>query len=86
LTGRSTAYKSWTERLNRLGGDFSDAQRIQLLRAKVQGTSGRMLNGAVAGNAYNAAQEDEAGIVQNVLTINATIVEKLDMLSELVLI
>jgi len=52
FTGGSTANKTWTEGLNRRTGDLTDAQKIQLLRAKVHGTAGRMLDD------YNSAVND----------------------------
>ena len=58
FTGGSTAYKTWTEGFNRLTGDLTDAQKIQLLRAKVHGTAGRMLDEEVSGNDYNSAVND----------------------------
>jgi hypothetical protein len=51
-----------TEGFDRLERDLTDAQRIQLLRAKVQRLAGRILDGVVAGNAYSAAQDDATRI------------------------
>ena len=39
--------QEWTEGFNRLGGDLIHAQRIEILRAKVQATSEGMLNEVV---------------------------------------
>ena len=47
FTGVSASCKSWTEGFNRLGGDLIHAQRIEILRAKVQATSEGMLNEVV---------------------------------------
>ena len=62
FTGGSSAYKSWTEGFHRLSGDLNDQQRIQLLRAKVHGTAGRLLDKVLDGDAYENAADDAARI------------------------
>jgi hypothetical protein len=62
FTGGPSAYKSWTEGFHRLAGNLSDQQRIQLLRAKVHGSAGRLLDQVLDEDAYEIAADDAARI------------------------